>query len=50
MNAANIKDKQGIAAGIGVERIAMLRYKINDIRDLYANDFRFLTQFKKENF
>ena len=35
----------GYAFGMGVERIAMLRYKINDIRLLYENDVRFLRQF-----
>lgn len=37
---------QGFAFGIGVERIAMLKYGINDIRALYENDIRFLEQFK----
>ncbi len=35
----------GLAFGLGVERIAMLRYGINDIRLYYENDFRFLSQF-----
>jgi phenylalanyl-tRNA synthetase alpha chain len=35
----------GFAFGIGVERIAMLRHGIDDIRHLYANDLRFLRQF-----
>lgn len=35
-----------IAAGIGVERIAMLKYGIEDIRDLYNNDFDINSQFK----
>lgn len=35
----------GFAFGMGVERIAMLRYQINDIRLFYANDVRFLRQF-----
>jgi phenylalanyl-tRNA synthetase alpha chain len=30
---------------MGVERLAMLRYGINDIRLLYENDLRFLNQF-----
>jgi phenylalanyl-tRNA synthetase alpha chain len=34
----------GFAFGIGAERIAMLRYGINDIRLFYANDLRFLRQ------
>ncbi|MBU8932744.1 MAG: phenylalanine--tRNA ligase subunit alpha [candidate division Zixibacteria bacterium] len=36
----------GYAFGIGVERIAMLKYKINDIRLFFNNDVRFLRQFK----
>ncbi len=35
----------GYAFGMGVERIAMLRYGIDDIRILYENDIRFLEQF-----
>lgn len=36
----------GFAFGMGVDRIAMLRYGIDDIRLLYDNDIRFLQQFK----
>ncbi len=36
---------QGYAFGMGVERIAMLKYKINDIRRFYQGDVRFLEQF-----
>ncbi len=35
----------GFAFGLGVERLAMLRYRINDIRMFYENDLRFLRQF-----
>ena len=35
----------GFAFGMGVERIAMLRYGINDIRMFFENDMRFLRQF-----
>jgi phenylalanyl-tRNA synthetase alpha chain len=35
----------GFAAGIGMERICMLRHGIEDIRLFYANDLRFLKQF-----
>ena len=35
----------GFAFGLGVERIAMLKYHIDDIRLLYENDVRFLSQF-----
>ncbi|MFU8792840.1 MAG: phenylalanine--tRNA ligase subunit alpha [Acholeplasmataceae bacterium] len=36
----------GFAFGIGVERIAILKYHIDDIRHFYTNDLRFLSQFK----
>lgn len=36
---------RGFAFGMGVERIAMLKYGINDIRLFYENDIRFLEQF-----
>lgn len=39
------KKYQGFAIGFGVERIAMLRYGIDDIRLLYTNDLRFNSQF-----
>jgi phenylalanyl-tRNA synthetase alpha chain len=35
----------GFAWGMGVERIAMMKYQIDDIRHFYDNDFRFLAQF-----
>jgi phenylalanyl-tRNA synthetase alpha chain len=35
----------GFAFGLGIERIAMLRYEIQDIRLFYENDYRFLEQF-----
>ncbi|MDV3164962.1 MAG: phenylalanine--tRNA ligase subunit alpha, partial [Candidatus Phytoplasma australasiaticum] len=40
---------QGFAFGMGIERIAMLKYQIEDIRDLYNNDLRFLKQFSLLN-
>ena len=36
----------GYAFGMGVERLAMLKYGINDIRLFYENDLNFLNQFK----
>ena len=36
----------GFAFGMGIERITMLLYQIDDIRILYENDSRFLSQFK----
>ncbi len=47
LKSANIKNKVGIACGIGVERITMLKYSVNDIRDLYNNNFYINNQFKK---
>jgi phenylalanyl-tRNA synthetase alpha chain len=46
-NAVNIDPTKytGFALGMGVERIAMLKYGINDIRLFYASDLRFLKQF-----
>lgn len=35
----------GYAFGLGIERLAMMKYGINDIRILYQNDLRFLKQF-----
>ena len=39
---------QGFAFGMGVERMAMLKYAIDDIRLFYTNDTRFLAQFKPQ--
>ena len=36
----------GYAFGMGIERIAILKYKIPDIRLFFENDIRFLKQFK----
>ena len=36
----------GFAFGLGVERLAMLRYGVNDLRLFYENDVRFLQQFR----
>lgn len=36
----------GFAFGMGVERIAMLKYGVDDIRNFYENDMRFINQFK----
>lgn len=39
------KDWQGFAFGLGIERLAMMKYKIDDIRLFYSGDLRFLNQF-----
>ena len=36
----------GFAWGIGIERIAILRHRVEDIRLFYENDLRFLEQFR----
>ncbi len=36
---------RGFAFGLGVERLAMLRYGVNDLRHFFNNDLRFLQQF-----
>jgi len=41
----NPEEVTGFAFGMGVERIAMLKYGINDIRLFFTNDLRFLRQF-----
>lgn len=45
----NIDSEQyrGFAFGLGVERLAMLRYGVNDLRHFFNNDLRFLQQFIK---
>jgi Phenylalanyl-tRNA synthetase alpha subunit len=35
----------GFAFGMGVERVAMLKYGVNDLRMFFENDVRFLEQF-----
>lgn len=41
----NPKNVQGFAFGVGIDRLVMLKHKINDIRLLYSSDVRFLKQF-----
>jgi len=36
---------QGFAFGMGLDRLAMMKYKINDVRLLYSSDFHLLSQF-----
>ena len=37
----------GFAFGVGIERVAMLKYGIDDIRHFYTNDIRFLKTFTR---
>jgi len=47
LRAVNIdpEEYQGFAFGVGPDRLAMLRYGVNDLRLFYENDLRFLRQF-----
>lgn len=45
-NGIDPKEYSGYAFGMGVERIAMLRYGVDDIRLFFENDVRFLRQFR----
>jgi phenylalanyl-tRNA synthetase alpha chain len=48
LEACNIDSKKytGFAFGMGIERAAMLKYQVNDLRLYFENDHRFLDQFK----
>lgn len=48
LEACNIDSKKytGFAFGMGIERVAMLKYQVNDLRLYFENDIRFLDQFK----
>ena len=45
MSGIDPKEYSGFAFGVGLERIALLKYEIDDMRLLYENDVRFLKQF-----
>ena len=45
MSGIDPNEYQGFAFGVGLERIALLKYEIDDMRLLYENDVRFLEQF-----
>lgn len=47
MSGYDSQKYSGFAFGMGVERIAMLKYGIDDIRHFYTNDLRFLRQFHR---
>lgn len=48
LEACKIDSKKytGFAFGMGIERVAMLKYQVNDLRLYFENDLRFLEQFK----
>ena len=45
MSGIDATKYSGFAFGLGAERVAMLKYGIDDIRHFYQNDIRFLHQF-----
>ena len=45
MSNIDPEEYSGFAFGMGLERIALLKYEIDDMRLLYENDIRFLKQF-----
>jgi phenylalanyl-tRNA synthetase alpha chain len=45
-NGIDPKTMTGLAFGVGIERIAMLKFGINNIRNFYENNVEFLRQFK----
>lgn len=48
MNGYDDKKYKGFAFGIGIDRVAMLKYSIDDIKRFYNNDISFIQQFDKE--
>ncbi|MEG0443638.1 MAG: phenylalanine--tRNA ligase subunit alpha [Carnobacterium sp.] len=46
MSGIDAAEYSGFAFGLGPDRVAMLKYAIDDIRHFYQNDVRFLSQFK----
>ena len=49
MSGYDSKKYQGFAFGTGMDRFAMFKYGITDIRTIYQNDIRFLTQFDRKD-
>ncbi len=47
MSGINSDEYSGLAFGLGIERITMIKYGISDIRTLFENDVRFLKQFNR---
>lgn len=48
-SGVNPEQYQGYAFGMGIERLAMLRYGAPDLRQFFENDVRFLRQFQRAN-
>ncbi len=49
MNGYDPEKYSGFAFGTGIDRLAMFKYGINDMRYLYTNDVRFLSQFDRKD-
>ncbi|MDR2822769.1 MAG: phenylalanine--tRNA ligase subunit alpha [Acholeplasmatales bacterium] len=49
MSGYDSKKFSGFAFGIGIERIAIVKYQIETIKNFYLNDLRFIKQFRGEN-
>ena len=49
MNGYDPEKYSGFAFGTGIDRLAMFKYGITDMRYLYANDVRFLSQFDRQD-
>jgi len=47
MSGYDPKEYTGFAFGIGIERVAILKYGVDDIRRFYTNDIRFMQEFKR---
>lgn len=42
--------QDGFAMGVGIERLAMLKYHISDVRDMFANDFQWIAHYGQSPF
>ncbi|MGO3364398.1 MAG: tRNA ligase subunit PheS family protein, partial [Leuconostoc falkenbergense] len=48
MDGVDPEKYSGFAFGLGPDRLAMLKYGVDDIRQFYLNDVRFLSQFNRK--
>ena len=48
MSGVDPEEYGGFAFGLGPDRFAMLKYGVDDIRNFYQNDVRFLSQFDQK--
>ena len=47
MSGIDSNEYSGLAFGLGIERITMIKYAISDIRTLFENNVKFLKQFNR---